>query len=472
MNDYPTTILSDYEKYPDGDATPAVGIPQPKSDFRDYESGGRFPCRLSQGVLTAVFRGDRYTTPLGCGSYDCPDCSASKANRLVDGFMAAWERDYDGLNPILITLTFAAKRRGDAHYLAYARRKGLDYTGIGVFWDAVRLPESDTKSTLARGRYYARALLKVGELYGQDAIRIARMVFMRPNEFQYMLTYAWGRVVATIKSRYKVKLPYLAVPELTEQGVPHLHVVAPDLPALGDSDAFEAWLSELWLKITGDSHVVDVSRRGSRRQVKHEGGGSLRAALWYAAKYISKGFGGGMADYMGEYKYRRYRVGGFTLPTVAPLESLVSDYTPTPEELEAAGEYADALMSGNFPRKLYKRVYGRLARLRKLGRLAGVEKWVFERLTPDIIPDGDGGILSIILRGSWVRSLHAPVGLVADCDLNLLTLFGALKRLRTGVELLYDYIPYRDNLPDTVQRAPHSGLVYQWLDGEITGLVK
>lgn len=85
------------------------------------------------------------------------------------------------------------------------------------------------------------------------------------------IKWAWTNMRRLICRKYKIKhIPFLAIFEETQKGVPHLHVLA----RMGFVD--QAWLSEQWERMTG-AFKVDI------RAVR-----SVKGVARYVSKYVSK----------------------------------------------------------------------------------------------------------------------------------------------------------------------------------------
>jgi len=168
---------------------------------------------------------DTYTAPIGCGRYDCTTCGEKKAKRLHNELYAGFMKA-KGDNPwMLITLTEQA----------FSERQ-----------------KAPLEERLATHRSFVRTLQKA---------------------YQYEFGHP---------------LQFIAVQELTKRKVWHTHMVAVETHGR-TRVAFTAWLRRQWLKITGDSYIVDVrGKQGADRL----GAGTAVKAVHYVLKYVTKDIGG------------------------------------------------------------------------------------------------------------------------------------------------------------------------------------
>ena len=184
-------------------------------------------------------------------------------------FKAAWLRNEWG-KPVMYTFTFRTKDKYET-------------------WDMFRYRTGAKTEAPEQRLEWPRKGLHL------PTLTFARAHFSN-KQWQRYLTAFFQRLGLYYRRRWGEDLVYLAVPEYTKQGTPHIHMLVPEEFVTGQ----DRWMIKMWTTFAPDSYQVHVSRG------QHAIGEGLHYVLSYAAKEMLSVKG-----------MRRYRYGGdWNLPAM------------------------------------------------------------------------------------------------------------------------------------------------------------
>lgn len=285
--------------------------------------------------------------PALCKTKSCYQCGRAYRARLVAGIIDGWLAEFPGLEPWHTTFTIAWKRESET-WRAFEHRNHID------LWQIPPMVDSGRKKTLGfrdakQAPVWCNSVDCPKYVRGKHTHTATYRRSFWPDEYwpDYMAEI-WRRFIQRFERKFvQGKLPFLRVVELTDQGVPHLHVITPSMEHLGLSERdWWRFAVDNWLDITGDSYNIKVER----------GYNDWLTALCYVTKYITK-------DYQNDKGFKRnWSSGGaFPIYSKAAEVSVVS----------STGEL--------FNRKQWASLRNRWRYLRTKGKLPRLKKHGYDR---------------------------------------------------------------------------------------------